>query len=106
MAKLPRALVALPEVIAIGVPFWTVLGSNPPMMIGGPLPMSPGVTSRMVTQVALPNPVIALRPSMVGLEDVTIGVPSAAVPPVFDESTATEDGKTIGARLMANSPRP
>src|SRR5690242_18712486 len=104
MAKLPKASVALPEVMAIGWPAVSLLGSNPPMIL--PKFGSPGVSSMIVTQVALPNPVIALRPPMVGVAVVTIGVPSVAVPDVSDEAIATDEGKRIGARLMANSPRP
>ena len=63
------------------------------------------VTSSMVIQVVLPKPVIALRPSKV-VGPVTIGLPSVPVVGVGVAVTATDDGKTIGARSMANSPRP
>src|SRR5579883_79750 len=106
MAKLPKASVALPEVMAIGLPGWTVLGSDPPMRTGFPLTRSPGVVSRIVTQVALPKPVISLSPSMVGLAVETIGLPDASVPAVLAGATATDVGKSIGARLMAKAPWP
>ena len=91
MAKLPKASVELPELAAIAWPSVTLLGSNPPMI--WPKVESPGVSSTIVTQVALPNPVISLRPSMVGVAVVTIGVPSAAVPEVSVESIGDRAGE-------------
>ena len=67
---------------------------------------SPGVSSTIVTQVALPKPVISLRPSMVGVAVVTIGMPSARSPPVSVGSIWVVPVRIIGARLMAKAPSP
>ena len=85
MAKLPRALVQLDATL---VPE-TLEGLKPPMIFG----WAGSVTSSMVIQVALPKPVISLRPSKVA-GPVTIGLPSASVPEALVGATATELGKT------------
>src|SRR5689334_14950817 len=95
MAKWPLASV---ELLAPG--FGTALvASKPPTKIG----CAGSVTSRIVSQVALPNAVMALRPLKVA-GPVAIGFPEASVPEVL--VTLTEPGKSMGARLMANEPRP
>ena len=102
MAKLPKASVELLALAEFGWPSWVVCGLNPPMIL--PKVASPGVSSTIETQVALPNPEISLRPSMVGAEVLTIVVPSAAVPEVSLELTWTGLVgvlNSIGARVMA-----
>src|SRR3954447_5219796 len=97
MASCPEALVMLAEPKVV----WS-LGSKPPMIFG----LLGSVTSRSVIRVALPNLVMALRPSKIGWEVLTTGMPSAPVLATLLGSSFTVLGKTSGARLMANDPRP
>ena len=104
MAKLPNESVELLELGMIDWPALYVSGSKPPMIC--PYVASLGVSSMIVTQVVLPKPEFSLRPSIVGVAVVTIGVPPAAVPVLSLAVSATVVGNSIGARLMANSPSP
>ncbi len=85
----------------------TEAGLNPPMI--WPRVESPGVSSTIETQVAPPKPEISLRPSMVGVEVLTIVLPPAVVPPVSLGATWTGLVvvlNSIGARLMVKAPSP